>query len=402
MDNQKIIYLDNGATTKVDDEVLKEIIPYFNETYGNASSLHTLGVISDEAVKKSRNIIAKSINAEDEEIIFTSGGTESNNLAIKGVAYANKNKGKHIITTKIEHDCILNSCEYLKKEGYEITYLNVDKQGFVNLDELKNSIKKETILVSIIHGNNEVGTIQDIDEISKICKEKNVFLHLDACQSYTKTIIDIKKQNIDLLTINAHKIHGPKGVGALFIKKGINITPLAHGGGHEFKLRSGTLNVSGIVGFSKAVEIGMRDFEKNKKEMTKLRDYTINELLKIKNTTLNGATGDKRLFNNINITFDFIEGEAILMHLDMYGIAVSTGSACSSKSLKPSHVLTAMGRTPEQAHGSIRITISKYTTKKEIDFFIEKIKKVVEVLRKLSPLSDKNNKNKKLSTKNYC
>lgn len=384
---QKIIYLDNGATTKVDDEVLKEMIPYFNENYGNASSLHTLGVNGYESIKKARELIAKTINAESDEIIFTSGGTESNNLAIKGIAYSNKHKGNHIITTKIEHDCIINSCEYLKKEGFEITYLNVDKEGFINLEELKKLIKKETILVSIIHGNNEIGTIQDLEEIGKICKEKKVLLHSDACQSYTKTEIDVKKQNIDLLTINAHKIHGPKGVGALFIKKGTQITPLSHGGGHEFKIRSGTQNVTGIIGFSKAAEISLRDFEKNKKQITILRDYTINELLKIKNTTLNGAKGDKRLFNNINITFDFIEGEAILMHLDMYGIAVSTGSACSSKSLKPSHVLTSLGKTPEQCHGSIRITLSKYTTKKELDFFINKMKKVVETLRKLSPLT---------------
>jgi len=257
---QKIIYLDNGATTKVDDEVLKEMIKYFNEDYGNASSLHTLGVNADDAVKNSRELIAKSINAEIDEIIFTSGGTESNNLAIKGIAYANKKKGNHIITTKIEHDCILNSCEYLKKEGFEITYLNVNKDGFINLDELKNSIKKETILVSIIHGNNEIGTIQDIEKIGKICREKNVLFHSDACQSYTKTIIDVKKQNVDLLTINAHKIHGPKGVGALFIKKGVEIISLLHGGGHEFKIRSGTLNVSGIVGFSKAVDVAIKDF----------------------------------------------------------------------------------------------------------------------------------------------
>lgn len=386
---QKIIYLDNGATTKVDDEVLKEMIPYFNKFYGNASSLHTLGVSADESIKKARETIAKTINAENDEIIFTSGGTESNNLAIKGIAYSKKNKGNHIITTKIEHDCILNSCEYLKKEGFEITYLNVDKEGFINLEELKNSIKKETILVSIIHGNNEIGTIQDLEKIGQICKEKKILFHTDACQSYTKTEIDVKKINIDLITINAHKIYGPKGIGALFIKKGTLITPLFHGGGHEFKIRSGTQNVSGIIGFGKAVEIGIRDFEKNKKQITELRDYTIIELLKIKNTKLNGPIGEKRLFNNINITFDFIEGEAILMHLDMYGIAVSTGSACSSKSLKPSHVLTALGKTPEQCHGSIRITLSKYTTKKELDFFIIKMKKVVETLRKLSPLTKK-------------
>lgn len=387
---EKRIYLDNGATTKIDELVLKEMLPYFDVEYGNAASLHNYGVIADEALKNSRNIIAKSLNAEDEEIIFTSGGTESNNFAIKGIAFSNnKNKkGNHIITTKIEHDCVLNTCKWLESQGFEVTYLGVDKDGLINLNDLRKAIKKETILVSIIHANNEVGTIQDIFEIGKICKENNVLFHIDACQSFTKVPIDVKKINIDLITINSHKIHGPKGVGALYLKKGIQITPLLHGGGQEFKIRSGTSNVSGIVGFAKATEIGIKNLEKNVKYMTILRDKLINDLLKIPNTHLNGSR-DKRLCNNVNITFDFVEGEAILMHLDMYGIAVSTGSACSSKSLKPSHVLTAMGRIAEQAHGSIRITLSKYTTEKEVDFVILKMKKVIEVLRKLSPLTAK-------------
>lgn len=388
---EKRIYLDNGATTKVDEIVLKEMSTYFDIEYGNAASLHNYGVIADEALKNSRNIIAKSLNAEDEEIIFTSGGTESNNFAIKGIAFSNnkkENRKNHIITTKVEHDCVLNTCKWLETQGFEVTYLNVDKDGLIDLNDLKKSIKKETILVSIIHANNEVGTIQDIYEIGKICKENNILFHIDACQSFTKVSIDVKKINIDLITINSHKIHGPKGVGALYIKKGTQITPLMHGGGQEFKIRSGTSNVSGIVGFAKAAEIGIKNLEKNAKYMTILRDKLINELLKISNTHLNGSR-DKRLCNNVNITFDFVEGEAILMHLDMYGIEVSTGSACSSKSLKPSHVLTAMGRVPEQAHGSIRITLSKYTTEKEVDFTIQKMKKVIEVLRKLSPLTSK-------------
>lgn len=384
---QKRIYLDNGATTRVDDEVFDEMLPFFKENYGNAASLHSQGVVADEAMKKARNIIAKSLNASDEEIIFTSGGTESNNFAIKGIAQLNKNKGKHLITTKIEHDCVLNTFKWLESQGYQITYLNVDSKGFVNLEELKNIIRPDTILVSVIHGHNEVGTIQDIDAIGKICKEKNVLFHTDACQSYTKVEMDVKKTNVDLITINAHKIHGPKGVGALYIKKGIEITPLLHGGGQEFKLRSGTSNISGIVGFGKSAEVAIRDMKKNVEKMKNLRDDMITDLLKMPHTELNGTIGDERLCNNINITFDFVEGEAILMHLDMLGVEVSTGSACSSKSLKPSHVLTAMGKHAEQAHGSIRITLSKYTSKKDIEFSAKKIKEVITILRKLSPLS---------------
>ena len=252
----RTIYLDNAATTKVDEKVVKEMEPYFTEKYGNASSQHLVGQEAKRALEESRHTIAKSINARDDDIIFTSGGTESNNFALKGLFFANKENGKnHIITTKIEHDCILNSCKWLEKQGAKITYLNVDKEGFIDLNELKNAITSETIVVSVIHGNNEIGTIQDIEEIGKICHDKGVFFHIDACQSYTKTEIDVKKQNLDLVTLNSHKIHGPKGVGALYIRPGIKIEPLSHGGGHEKNLRSGTENVSGIVGFAKAVKI---------------------------------------------------------------------------------------------------------------------------------------------------
>lgn len=289
------IYLDNGATTKVDDEVLKAMLPFFGQEYGNSASLHSHGVVADEALKNSRNTIAESLNANNEEIIFTSGGTESNNFAIKGIAFLPKNRGKHIITTRIEHDCVLNTFKWLETQGFSVTYLNVDKEGLVNLDELEKAIRKDTILVSVIHANNEVGTIQDIDGIGKICKGKNVLFHTDACQSFTKVPIDVKKTNIDMVTINAHKIHGPKGVGALYIKKGTEIVPLLHGGGQEFKLRSGTSNISGIVGFAKATEVAIRDMNKNIKHMNKLRDKLIRELLKINNTHLNGAFGNKRL-----------------------------------------------------------------------------------------------------------
>jgi len=377
------VYLDNGSTTKVDEEVLKTMLPYFSEKYGNAMSLHQIGQEAKEALENSREIIAKKLNAKPEEIIFTSGGTESNNLAIQEIAYTNREKGKHIITTKIDHDCVLNACKFLEKDGFNVTYLNVDKDGFVNPEDVAKEIRKDTILVSIIHGNNETGTIQPIEEIAKICREKSVYFHTDACQSFTKTEIDVKKQNLDLITINSHKIHGPKGVGALYIKKGTNIHPLLHGGGHEFGLRSGTENISGIVGFAKAVEVAK---EKHIKHMTKLRDKLINGILKeIPHTRLNGPK-EKRLCNNANISFEFIEGESLLMRLDDKGIEVSTGSACSSKSLDPSHVLLAIGLKHEIAHGSIRFSLSKYTTEEEIDYTIKILKEEVKALREMSPL----------------
>ncbi len=375
-------YLDNGATTRVDDEVLKEMLPFFTEHYGNASSMHTIGQNAKEALEESREKIADSIGANPNEIIFTSGGTESNNFAIKGVALA-KGAG-HIITTKIEHDCVLNACKWLEKRGFDVTYLNVDNEGFVDIEQLKKSIRKDTILVSVIHGNNEIGTIQDIDAIGKICKENKIYFHTDACQSYTKVPITV--ENIDLMTINSHKIHGPKGVGALFIKKGTRLDPLFHGGGHEFKKRSGTENVSGIVGFAKAVEIGLKtDYSK----VAELRDNMIEKVSKeIDNVILTGAKeGSKRLPNNVNFIFKFIEGEGILMYMDGHGVSVSTGSACSSNSLEPSHVMIACGFKHELAHGSIRFTLSKYTNKEEIDYTIEKLKETVKKLRKMSPLT---------------
>lgn len=379
----KQIYLDNAATTKVDESVVKAMQPYFSEKYGNASSQHLVGQEAKRALEESRHIIAKSINAKDDEIIFTSGGTESNNLALKGLFFANKeNRKNHIITTKIEHDCVLNSCKWLEKQGAKITYLDVDKDGFINLDELRNAITPETLVVSVIHGNNEIGTIQDIEKIGKICREKGTLLHTDACQSYTKTEINVKKQNLDLVTLNSHKIHGPKGVGALYIKEGINITPLAHGGGHEKGIRNGTENVSGIVGFVKAVKIAD---DKYIKHMIELRDKFINGILQIPNTNLNGSR-EKRLCNNINISFNNIEGEAIGGYLDAYGICSSTGSACSSHTLESSHVLKAIGLSDLQANTSIRLSLSKYNTKEEIDYVLEILNKVVDKLRKMSPI----------------
>ncbi len=379
----KIVYLDNGATTQIDPEVLKAMLPYFTEAYGNAASLHAKGVEAKDALEKARKVIAKSINAEQEEIIFTSGGTESNNFALKAIAFANKDKGNHIITTKVEHKCILETCKWLEAQGFEITYLNVDKDGFIKLDELENSITKKTILVSVIHGNNEIGTIMDLQSIGNICKKNDVYFHTDACQSYTKTEIDVKKQNLDLVTINAHKIHGPKGVGALFVKKGTKIKQWQHGGAHEFNLRAGTENVSGIVGFAKAVAISDK---KHIEYVTKLRDKLISGMLEIPDVILNGPTGNKRLCNNANFSFKGIEGEAIGGYLDSFGVCSSTGSACSSIKLEPSYVLKAIGKTNEQANGSLRLTLSKYTTEEEIDFVLKKMPEIVKKLRSFSPI----------------
>jgi cysteine desulfurase len=379
----KEIYFDNAATTKVDEKVVKEMLPYFTENFGNASSQHDFGIKAKEALERSRKIIAKSIKANPGEIIFTSGGTEGNNLALKGLFYMNYPKKNHIITTKIEHDSILQTCKWLESQGAKVTYLGVNKEGFVNIDELKNEINDKTFLVSVIHGNNEIGTIQNIEAMGKICKEKGVLFHTDSCQSYTKVLIDVKKQNIDLITLNSHKIYGPKGVGALYIKEGIKIVPLLHGGGHENRLRSGTENVSGIVGFAKAIEIAS---DKDVKKMEKLRDKLIDGLTGIENVNLNGPKGDKRLCNNVNVSFNNIEGESIGGYLENEKIYTSTGSACMSHSLETSHVLKALGLTPLQSNSSLRISISKYTTEEEVDYFLSKIVDIVKKLRRFSPL----------------
>jgi len=376
----KTIYLDNAATTQIDKRVVKEMEKFMIREFGNPSSLHEKGREARKAVEKAREIIANSINALPEEIIFTSGGTESNVLAIKGVAEANPEK-KHIIISKIEHDCIINCCNELEKQGYRITKIDVDSEGFVNLDELEKAISPDTLVVSIIHGNNEIGTIQDLEKIGKICKSKKVYFHTDACQSYMKTEIDVRKQNLDLATLNAHKIHGPKGIGVLYIRKGVKIKAIQEGGGQEREIRGGTENVPGIVGMAKAVEI----YDKEEIEkMKELRDKMIKELERIPEIKLNGSR-EKRLYNNINVRFAGIEGESILMMLDKEGICVSTGSACSSKSLEPSHVLLALGLKPEESHGSIRISLGRFNTEKEINKFLKVIPKIVKDLRKISP-----------------
>ena len=376
--------MDYAATTPVDPRVLKAMMPYFIEKFGNTMSLHKIGREAKEALEESRKTVSELMNAEPKEFIFTSSATEANNTVIKGVAYANKNKGKHIIISAIEHHCILEPAKWLEQQGYEITRLPVDKTGLVNLTELENTIRNDTILVSIMHANNEIGTIQDIQQIGKICKEKNVYFHSDAAQSFGKIPIDVKEMNIDLLSVSAHKMYGPKGVGGLYIKKGTKIEPLLHGGGHEFKKRASTVNVAGTVGFAEAARIQKKEMAFDANAQTALRDKLIKNILTIDDSHLNGHP-TKRLPNNTNFWFAYIEGESLLMHLDMEGIAASTGSACSSDSLEASHVLLAIGLKPQEAHGSLRLSLGKYSTEEGVDYALQVVPKAVNRLREISP-----------------
>ena len=377
--------MDHAATTPVDKEVIQTMLPYFDKKFGNASSLHQFGQEAKEALENNRETVAKLINAEPREVIFTSGGTESDNWAIKKIAFTNEDRGNHIITSKIEHHAVLESCEFLEKNGFKVTYLPVDKYGLVNPEDIKKAITKNTILVTIMHANNEIGTIEPIEEIGKICKEKGVYFHTDAVQTVGKIPIDVKKMNVDLLSSSSHKLYGPKGVGFLYIKKGTKLSPMIHGGGHEFCLRSGTENIAGIVGFAKACELAQRDMEKRVKHEKKLADRLIRGVSKIPESWLNGHP-EKRLPGNTNFCFKYIEGESLILHLDDKGIAASTGSACSTKSLKPSHVLTAIGLSPVDAHGSLRLTLGKDNTEKEIDYVLGVLPGIVADLRKISPL----------------
>lgn len=382
------IYLDNAATTMVDPKIIEVMRPFFSEMYGNPSSLNKLGVEAKEALEKARKAVADSINAEqDDEIIFTSGGTESNNIALKSIAFSNKEEGNHIITTSIEHKSVKETCKWLEKQGFKVTYLDIDKEGFVDLKELENAITEKTVIVSIIHGHNEIGTVNDLKAIGEICKKKKVYFHTDACQSFTKTEIDVRKQNIDLMSLNSHKIHGPKGVGALYIKKGTNIKTWQHGGEQERNLRTGTENVAGIVGFAEAIRLGIDNYKEKSAFIAKLRDRMIEKILrKVPHSALNGPVGDKRLCNNVSVSFKAVEGEALIEYLTLEGIDCSTGSACSSKSLDPSYVLMAIGLDHEGANGSIRLSLSRFTKEEEIDFTVDKIAEVVERLRKMSPI----------------
>ena len=380
------IYLDYAATTPVDPRVVRAMIPYFSKNFANTMSLHGSGQEAKKSLDESRKLIADFIGAKTSEIIFTGSATESNNFVLKGIAFANKIKRNHIIISSIEHPCILESAIWLEKQGFEISRLKVDQYGLVNIEELKKSIKKETILVSIMHANNEIGTIQPIQEIGKICKDKGVYFHTDASQSLGKEFIDVNKMGIDLLTASAHKLYGPKGVGLLFIREGVRIEPLLHGGGQEFGLRSSTCNVAGIVGFAKACGVCKELMEKENKRLKKLRNKLIAGILnKIDDSFLCGHP-KKRLSNNANIAFSFVEGESLLIHLDFLGVAISTGSACSSKKLTPSHVLTAIGLKPNQIQGSLRFTLGRWTQEEEINYVLEVLPGIVEKLRKISPL----------------
>lgn len=384
------VYLDHSATSAVDPRVIEVMLPFFNEKYGNASSLHTPGQEAAFALDEARGKVGKVLHCEKEEVIFTSGGTEANNAALKGVAFAaltQDTKKKHIITSRIEHDCVLNTCRWLEKVGFEVTYLPVDKYGLVHPDSVEEAIRKDTLLLSIMHANNEIGTVQDIKELGKIAHAHDVYFHTDAVQSVTKLPIDVKEMNVDMLSVSSHKIHGPKGVGCLYVKKGTKIDPLMHGGGHERGFRSGTENVSGIVGFAEAVRIGEEERPREMPKVEKLRDLLIEGVLKIENTWLNGHP-EKRLPINAHFCFRFIEGESLVLRLDMKGISASTGSACSSKSLEPSHVLLAIGLPPEDAHSSLRLTLGRDNTEEDINYTLEVLPEVVSDLRRMSPFKD--------------
>jgi cysteine desulfurase len=382
----KVIYMDNAATTKVSPEVLKEMHPYLENSYGNPSSIYSLARESKRAVDIARERVAKGLGAKSNEIYFTSGGTESDNWAIKGIAFANENKGKHIITTSIEHHAVLHTCKYLEKYGFESSYLPVKRNGIIDINELKKAIREDTILISVMFANNEIGTIQPIKEIGKIAKEKGIYFHTDSVQAVGNIPIDVNELNIDLLSLSGHKFHGPKGIGALYIRKGVNISNMLHGGGQEKKMRAGTENVPGIVGLGKAIEIATKNIEKKNKDITELRDMLIDGLLdEIPDTILNGDK-EKRLPGNVNVCFKYIEGESILLMLDMKGVCASSGSACTSGSLEPSHVLLALGLKHEIAHGSLRLTLSKYNTKEEVEHVLETLPPIVAKLREMSPL----------------
>ncbi|NLY86340.1 MAG: cysteine desulfurase NifS [Tissierellia bacterium] len=386
---KKYIYMDNAATTPVKKEVLEEMLPYFTEKYGNPSSVYSLGSMSKRAVEDAREKVAKALGANPREIFFTGGGSESDNWAIKGVAFANYDKGNHIITSKIEHHAILHTCEYLEKKGFEVTYLDVDEYGIVDLEQLRNAITDKTILISIMFANNEIGTIQPIKEIGEIAKEKNIYFHTDAVQAIGNIKIDVKELNIDLLSLSAHKFYGPKGIGALYVRQGVKIDPLITGGAQERKRRAGTENVPAIVGLGKAIELAYTNFEEKNNRLIKLRDMLIEKIKSnIDYVRLNGHPV-KRLPGNVNMCFQFIEGESLLLSLDMEGIAASSGSACTSGSLDPSHVLLAIGLSHEIAHGSLRLTLGDFNTEEEIDYVVEKLVKIVERLRSMSPLYEK-------------
>lgn len=380
------IYLDNAATTAVRDEVFEEMIPYFKEKYGNPSSSYSLGQVSKVAIDEAREVIAKGLGAKPREIYFTSGGTESDNWAIKGAAERYKDKGMHIITSTVEHHAVLHTCQHLEKQGYEVTYLPVDPYGSVCIDDLEKAIRDDTILISIMYANNEIGTIQPIKEIGALAKEHDIIFHTDAVQAIGDQRIDVDELGIDMLSISAHKFYGPKGVGALYIRRGIRIPNLIDGGAQEFRRRAGTENIPGIVGMAKAYELINEDLEARRDRISKKRDYLIEKITSaIDDVRLNGHPL-RRLANNVNICFNFVEGESMLLMLDMVGIEASSGSACTSGSLDPSHVLLGIGLEHGVAHGSLRLTLSDETTYEDLDYVVEQLVPIIERLRMMSPL----------------
>ena len=381
-----IKYFDNAATTSLSKEVLDEMLPYLKDNYGNASAIYSIGRDAKKAVEDSRKKVANAINANEKEIYFTASGSEADNTAIRGIAYAYKSKGKHVITSKIEHPAVLNTCKKLEKEGFEVTYIGVDKNGIIDLEELKNSIKDTTTIISIMFANNEIGTIEPIKEIAKIAKEHGVIFHTDAVQAVGNVAIDVKDLGIDALSMSAHKFHGPKGVGALYVSNKVKFEKLIEGGHQERNKRAGTENVAGIVGIGKAIEIATKNLEKNANHLKELRDYYIKSIEeKIKYVRLNGDR-ENRLSGNANISFRFIEGESLLLNLDLKGVCASSGSACTSGSLDPSHVLLAIGLPHEIAHGSLRISFGIDNTKEDVDYLIDNLVEIITRLRNMSPL----------------
>ena len=381
-----MIYLDNAATTRTASEVVDAMLPYFSENYGNPSTIYGLGSTAKKAVNQARRTIAEAIGAKQEEIYFTAGGSEADNWALKAAAEAYGDKGKHIITTKIEHHALLHTCEYLEKHGFEVTYLGVDQDGLIDIEALKNAIRPDTILISIMYANNEIGTIEPIAEIGAIAKERGILFHTDAVQAFGQVPLNVDELHVDMLSASAHKLNGPKGIGMLYIRTGVKIRSFVHGGSQERSRRAGTENVPGIVGFGAAVERAVRTMDEKVKKEIELRDYLIDRIEKeIPYSRLNGHR-TKRLPGNVNFAFQFIEGESMLIMLDMKGICASSGSACTSGSLDPSHVLLAIGLKHEIAHGSLRLTLSEENTKEEMDFVVEELKKIVAKLRDMSPL----------------
>ncbi|MFH1547523.1 MAG: cysteine desulfurase NifS [bacterium] len=393
---KKLVYLDNAATTSVKHEVVDIMLPFFTEKYGNPSTIYSLGTEAKEAIEDARMKVAKALGAEKNEIYFTGSGTEADNWALKGIAHANSDKGKHIITSKIEHHAILHTCKALENEGFEVSYISVDENGIINLDELEKSIRKDTILISVMYANNEIGTIQPVKEITKIAHKHNVYFHTDAVQAVGNVPIDVKDLDIDLFSLSGHKIHGPKGIGVLYIKDGVQISSFIHGGGQERGKRASTENIPSIVGLGKAIELATQDIGERTENMKNLRDELISRILEdIPFSRLNGDK-KKRLPGNVNISFEYIEGESILLILDQEGICASSGSACTSASLAPSHVLLAIGLSPEIAHGSIRFSIGDENTKEDIDYVMEKLPGIISKLREMSPLFEKKNKDAKI------